>query len=145
MTDAIQRWERDSSPQADLLGLRVLVVDDDADTLDLLEEILTDAGAVVACADSVQRAFELVVVARPQVIVSDIEMPDENGYSFLRNLRSVLDEDGGKTPALALTGRALPEDRARALASGFNLHIAKPTTAGALVRALSALARATGS
>jgi CheY-like chemotaxis protein len=125
----------------DARGLRVLIVDDDADTREVLAAILTDAGAVAACAESVAQAFEVLVSFRPQVILSDIEMPTENGYSFLRNLRSVLDEDGGQTPAVALTGRTQPEDRERALKAGFNLHLAKPTTAAALIRALTSVVR----
>jgi len=127
-----------------IAGLRVLVVDDDADTRELLETILTGAGAAVTCSDSVSRAFQLLPSARPQVIISDIEMPDENGYSFLRNLRSVLDEDGGKTPAIAFTGCATTQDRQRALASGFDLHVAKPATRGALLRALKHCVAARG-
>jgi CheY-like chemotaxis protein len=121
-----------------------LVVDDDTDTRELLEMILSEAGAEVACAESVSRAFELLVSARPQIIISDIEMPFENGYSFLRNLRSVLDEDGGQTPAIALTACATRQDRARALASGFNLHLPKPTTAAKLLGAVTDLARTLG-
>ena len=137
---AEEAYERPTEVQ----GLRVLIVDDDEDTRDILEMILTDAGAVVACADSVNRAFELLVSARPQIIISDIDMPFENGHSFLRNLRSVLDEDGGQTPAIALTGCTSAEDRARVLASGFNLHLAKPTTSGAVLRALADIARTLG-
>lgn len=136
--------EDEGDPLREIRGLRVLIVDDDEDTRDILEMILTDAGAVVASADSVHRAFELLVSTRPQIIISDIEMPFENGHSFLRNLRSVLDEDGGQTPAIALTGCTSPEDRARVLASGFNLHIAKPTTSGAVLRALADIARTLG-
>ena len=122
--------------RADLAGLRVLVVDDDGDTRELLYCILSDAGAAVACADSVKQAFELLVIVRPEVIISDIEMPDENGYSFIRNLRSVLDEDGGKTPAIALTGRGLPQDKQRSLSSGFNLHLTKPIAPEDLLKAV---------
>jgi CheY-like chemotaxis protein len=120
----------------DLAGIRVLVVDDDGDARELLHCMLSDAGATVACADSVRQAFELLVSARPEVIISDIEMPDENGYSFIRNLRSVLDEDGGKTPAIALTGRGLPEDKQRSLSSGFNLHLTKPIALEDLLKAV---------
>jgi CheY-like chemotaxis protein len=127
----------------ELQGLRVLIIDDDPDTRDLIETILSGAGVQVACAESVREGFELLERARPQVIISDIEMPEENGYSFLRNLRSVLDEDGRMTPAIALTGCALPEDRERALASGFNIHMTKPTTPEALLSALSKLAAGT--
>jgi CheY-like chemotaxis protein len=123
----------------DVRGLRVLVVDDDQDTRELLADILTHAGAVPACAESVARAFEILVSFRPQVIISDIEMPTENGYAFLRNLRSVLDEDGGQTPAVALTGRTQPKDRERALAAGFNLHLGKPASPNAVIQALSSV------
>lgn len=125
-------------------GLRVLVVDDDRDTLELLDTVLAAAGAVVVCASSVAEAFELLPAHHPHVIISDIEMPTENGHSFLRNLRSVLDEDGGTTPAIALTGRAGPGDRAKGLASGFNLYLTKPTTPAALLRALDGLAQGLG-
>lgn len=128
----------DTSPP-EIQGLRVLVVDDDEDTRELLHYILSDAGAAVVCAESVSRAFELLVTARPQVIISDIEMPDENGYSFIRNLRSVLDEDGGKTPAIALTGRGLPQDKERSLRSGFNLHLTKPIAPADLLKALKSV------
>ena len=123
-------------PGGALKGLRVLTVDDDRDTLDLVEAILVAEGAVVVSATSVAQAFELLASNRPDVSISDIEMPHENGHSFLRNLRSVLDEDGGRTPAIALTGRAEPEDRARGLASGFNLYLTKPTTPFRLLRAV---------
>lgn len=123
-----------------LRGLRVLVVDDDPDTLEVLDEILTGAGVEVACAATVARAFELLVANRPDVIISDIDMPYENGHSFLRNLRSVLDEDGAQTPAIALSGRTTPEDRERGLASGFNLYLTKPTTPVGLLRAVQAVA-----
>jgi CheY-like chemotaxis protein len=141
---AIQSLKSDKITPTKLEGLRVLVIDDDVDVRELAEKILTDAGALVSLADSVRAAFELLVTARPHVIISDIEMPEENGYSFLRNLRSVLDEDGGRTPAIALTGRTLPEDRRRALAAGFNVHLPKPTTATELVQAESALVRPAG-
>ena len=125
-----------------LCGLRVLVVDDDLDTRELIEAILSRVGVVVACAASVAEAFELFVSHRPAVIISDIQMPDENGHSFLRNLRSISDEDGRLTPAIALTGCALPGDRERVLASGFNLYLTKPTTADALLSALEGCWRA---
>jgi CheY-like chemotaxis protein len=126
-----------------LRGLRVLIVDDDPDTRDLLDAILTCAGVEVACASSVAQAFELLERSRPNVIISDIEMPHENGHSFLRNLRSVLDEDGGRTPAIAFSGRAQPEDRERGLASGFNVYLTKPATPVVLLKAVQAAAAST--
>ena len=146
MADAISLILPDDATSPDgygaLRGLRVLVVDDDLDTRELVEAILSRVGVLVACAASVAEAFELFVSHRPAVIISDIQMPDENGHSFLRNLRSISEEDGRLTPAIALTGCALPGDRERVLASGFNLYLTKPTTAPALLSALQECWRA---
>lgn len=122
-----------------LRGVRVLVVDDEPDSLELLTELLKEAGMLVDAAASVPEAFDALMANRPDVIISDIGMPYENGYSFLRNLRQVLPEDGGTIPALALTGFARPEDRERAFAAGFNLHLAKPIRIERVLQALSEL------
>lgn len=122
-----------------LRGVRVLVVDDEPDSLELLAELLKEAGMLVDAAASVSQAFDALMANRPDVIISDIGMPYENGYSFLRNLRQVLPEDGGTIPALALTGFARPEDRERAFAAGFNLHLAKPIRIERVLQALSEL------
>jgi CheY-like chemotaxis protein len=122
-----------------LRGVRVLVVDDEPDSRELLAELLQEAGMLVDAAASVAEAFDALMANRPDVIISDIGMPYENGYAFLRNLRQVLPEDGGTIPALALTGFARPEDRERAFAAGFNLHLAKPIQIERVLQALSEL------
>lgn len=122
-----------------LRGVRVLVVEDEPDSRELLEEMLQDVGMIVDAAGTVAEAFNALMANRPDVIISDIGMPYENGYSFLRNLRQVLPEDGGTIPALALTGFSGDEDRARAFAAGFNQHLAKPFSRDRVLQALSEL------
>jgi len=124
-----------------LRGARVLVVEDDQDSRELLELVLTNAGMIVDAASSVDEAFEALGANRPDVIVSDIGMPFENGYSFLRNLRQVLLEEGGTIPAVALTGFTRPEDRERAFAAGFSAHLSKPIDPEHVVRVLADLTR----
>jgi CheY-like chemotaxis protein len=122
-----------------LRGVRVLVVEDEPDSRELLEEVLRDVGMIVDAAGTVAEAFSALMANRPDVIISDIGMPYENGYSFLRNLRQVLPEDGGTIPALALTGFAREVDRERAFAAGFNQHLAKPFNRDRVLQALSEL------
>ncbi len=122
-----------------LRGVRVLVVEDDLDSRELLEVFLRDAGMIVDAAASVAEAFDALMANRPDVIISDIGMPFENGYSFLRNLRQVLQEEGDTIPALALTGYVRPEDRERAFAAGFNVHLPKPVEPDDVLRALADL------
>jgi CheY-like chemotaxis protein len=124
-----------------LAGLRVLVVDDEMDTRELLEAILTQAGVEVYSAGSVSEAFDALESHRPDVIISDIDMPEEDGYSFIRNLRQVMPQDGGATTAVALTGHALPEDRKKALAAGFTVHLGKPAHPDVLLKTLAEVAR----
>ena len=124
-----------------LSGLRVLLVEDDPDSRELLEVVLRRAGMIVDSASSVAEAFEALMVNRPDVIVSDIGMPFENGYSFLRNLRQVLQEEGITIPAVAVTGFARPEDRERAFAAGFSAHLAKPIDPDLVLRVLADLTR----
>lgn len=124
---------------ASLAGARVLVVEDEPDARELLGTILVRAGAAVATAASAAEAFELVERFRPDVIVSDIAMPGEDGYSLMRRIRALSSELLGRTPAIALTAYARAEDKAAALAAGFTTHIGKPVQAQDLVRAVSDL------
>ncbi|HYJ11136.1 MAG TPA: response regulator [Polyangiaceae bacterium] len=117
----------------------MLVVEDEPDSRELLEEMLQGVGMIVDAAGTVAEAFNALMANRPDVIISDIGMPYENGYSFLRNLRQVLPEDGGTIPALALTGFSRDEDRERAFAAGFNQHLAKPFSRDRVLQALSEL------
>ncbi|MEY4546703.1 MAG: hypothetical protein RL685_2898 [Pseudomonadota bacterium] len=125
-----------------LAQLRVLVVDDDDDMRDLVSAILVREGAFVATADSASAGFEALVSGHPQLLVSDIGMPNEDGYSLIRRVRALAVEEGGDIPAIALTAFQTPEDRKQALRAGFNLHLGKPMRPEALVHAVAKLAAA---
>jgi PAS domain S-box-containing protein len=107
-------------------GLRILVVDDEEDARDLLRTALEQCHAHVTTAGSAAEALATIETARPDIIVSDIGMPLEDGYTFVRKLRERPRDAGGRTPAIALTAYARPEDQKRALAAGFQRHAAKP-------------------
>ena len=116
-----------------LEGLRVLVVDDSADTLDLIALILEQYKAQVRTATSVDEALHAIAQVKPDVLISDIGMPDQDGYSLIRQVR-ILESDGGKQiPAVALTAFAGEEDRTLILNSGFQMHIPKPVEPTELV------------
>jgi signal transduction histidine kinase/CheY-like chemotaxis protein len=109
-----------------LTGARVVVVDDDPTATELIREVLVQAGGeVIECRTS-DEALRAVMQRRPDVVVSDIEMPGQDGYSLIRKLRALGPEQGGKTPAVALTAFGRPEDRIRSLRAGFNIHVTKP-------------------
>ncbi|RKH53884.1 response regulator [Corallococcus sp. AB050B] len=122
-----------------LKGLQVLVVDDEPDALELLAVVLENRGAQVFTASSAREGLEKHHVHRPQVIVSDIGMPGEDGYSFIRKLRALPPEQGGQTPAIALTAFARMEDRTRALLAGFQMHVPKPIEPAELIIVLASL------
>jgi PAS domain S-box-containing protein len=119
--------------------LRVLVVEDDPDTLDLLKLVLDGYGADVATAASVREAIGVFEHWRPDVLVSDLAMPEEDGYQLIGEVRSRSAERGGNTPAVALTAYARSEDRQRALAAGFQMHLVKPIAPDELIGALASL------
>jgi CheY-like chemotaxis protein len=125
-----------------LQGIRTLVVDDEPDARDLLATVLTLAGSEVETAGSVSDAFLVLRRFRPHVLVSDIGMPDENGYALLRRLRQLAPADGGEVPAVALTAYTRTEDRREALAAGFTTHLGKPVSPDDLVRTVAGLATA---
>ena len=118
---------------ASLADLRVLVVDDELDARELLTLALTQSGAEVKVAASVNAALEIMNLWKPDVLVSDIGMPTEDGYDLIRRVRALGPESGGTIPAVALTGYASEEDAARARVAGFELHLAKPVSPGELV------------
>ena len=127
-----------------LAGLRVLVVDDEPDTLDLLVAVLKGCGAAVTTAASAAEAFRLLKGAKPDVLVSDIGMPDEDGYALIRKVRRLGDDEGGKTPAVALTAYAREADRRKAIRAGFQTHMTKPVEPSALVEVIASLAGRAG-
>ncbi len=118
--------EVESGRELRLDGARVLVVDDDADTRQLLQRVLESHGASVKTAASASEALEMIAASPPDALVADIGMPDEDGYTLMRKVRSLPSSRGGTVPALALTAYARPEDRAKALTAGFQQHVAKP-------------------
>lgn len=116
---------RDRHP-ASLEGLRVLVVDDEFDARTLLTTMLERCEAQVIAVSSSREALESIETWKPDVMIADIGMPVEDGYGLIRKVRALPNERGGETPALALTAYARTEDRARALAEGYQMHLAKP-------------------
>jgi len=128
----------------DLEGLRVLVVDDEADTRDMVCAILKSQGAQVEVASSAAAALAALPDARPHILVSDVEMPGQDGYELIRQVRLLPGEAGGKVPAAALTAYARPEDRMRALMAGFQIHVPKPVQPAELVAVVASLAGRTG-
>ncbi|HYN24414.1 MAG TPA: ATP-binding protein [Pyrinomonadaceae bacterium] len=134
--------EFDCPPE--LNGLRVLVVDDEADTCELLQVILEGCGAQVKTASSAAATLEAIAEEAFDVLISDIGMPEEDGYSLIAKVRALSKERGGKVPAAALTAYAGEEDRIRVLRSGFQTHVPKPISPSELVAVVANLAGRTG-
>jgi signal transduction histidine kinase len=127
--------ERVATPS--LAGLKVLVVDDEADVREVVARMLSDRGAIVVSVGSAAEGVALAAAERPDVIVGDIGMPGEDGLSMMRRIRAL--GDAGAAPALALSALARAEDVARALDAGYQAHLAKPVDAARLVREVAAL------
>jgi PAS domain S-box-containing protein len=123
-----------------LVGMRVLLVDDEADTLEMLRMFVRRAGAEVTAVADATAGLEAVERVRPDVVVADIGMPSVDGYEFIQRLRAMGPERGGRTPAVAVTAYAAEADRARSLRAGFNAHLAKPVDPAALIDSLVNLA-----
>jgi signal transduction histidine kinase len=128
-----------------LTGLRVLIVDDEPDARELLKRILSEFEADVETVASAGEALPLVERAHPDVLVSDIGMPGVDGYELIRAVRLLPANDGGQTPALALTAFARSEDRQRALLAGYQAHVAKPIEPSELITTIASLAGRIGS
>jgi hypothetical protein len=120
-------------------GLHVLLVEDDDDSRKLLGTMLKRHGARVTSTKSAAEAVGVFSRELPDLLISDIGMPDEDGYEFIRKVRSLPPEKGGRTPAIALTGYASRKDRERALAAGYHQHMAKPIEQAELITAIAAL------
>jgi signal transduction histidine kinase len=134
------RVERPPSTRgARLDGVRVLVIDDDRDALDLALAVLTAAGATVQVATSCSDGFEMFGSWRPNVVVADIEMPGEDGYAFIRRVRALDADAGGRTPAVALTAYARPKDRDLAVSAGYTMHVPKPVDPGEFTTTIAGL------
>jgi signal transduction histidine kinase/CheY-like chemotaxis protein len=128
-------------PPADSLqGVKILIVDDERDSREMVTRLLGDYGAVVTAASSAKEALDRIGVDKPAVVVSDIGMPEEDGYAFMRRLRSLNPEMGGETPAVALTAYARQEDRDRCILAGFQGHLAKPVEPVELIAMVASVA-----
>ncbi|MCA1627705.1 MAG: CHASE domain-containing protein [Acidobacteria bacterium] len=124
-----------------LSGLNVLLVDDDSDTLNLMATALKRRQANVTAVSSAGEAIQAIREKRPDVLVSDIAMPGEDGYGLIEKVRSLDNEEAQNIPAVAITAYAKDEDRARALSSGFQIFVAKPIELGELVSVVARAAR----
>jgi PAS domain S-box-containing protein len=128
----------------DLSGVRVLVVDDEPDARQLVALILQTCRAEVVTAGSVDEAIAVLQSARPHVLVSDIGMPDQDGYELIQRIRKLPAVDGGEVPAIALSAFARSEDRRRAMMAGFQMHVAKPVDAAELIAVVGSMAGRVG-
>jgi PAS domain S-box-containing protein len=122
-----------------LQDVKIMVVEDQADARELIRLILEQQGAQVIEASSSKQALEIIKESIPDVLISDIGMPDEDGYSFLKKVRSLPQDKGGNVPALALTAYTKEEDRQQAIAAGFQMHLGKPLDITELLQAVSQL------
>jgi len=109
-----------------LRGARILLVDDEPDATEWVAELLRAAGAEVRTAESAPAGFDILRGWRPELLIADIGMPVEDGYSLMKRVRALRPEEGGQTAALALTAHARADDRLRALSVGYQMHTAKP-------------------
>ena len=125
--------------RADLSGLRILVVDDEPDARELMRRVLVECRAEVLVAGTAEAALECIQRERPDVLVSDIGMPDVDGYELLRRVRALGHSRGGRLPAIALTAFARSEDRTRALRAGFLVHVSKPVEASELIATVASV------
>jgi signal transduction histidine kinase/ActR/RegA family two-component response regulator len=135
----IAHQDRPPLESTSLTGARIVVVDDDPTAVELIKEVLVRAGGEVIECRSADEALQAVRQSRPSVLVSDIEMPGQDGYSLIRKLRALGPEEGGKTPAVALTAFGRPEDRIRSLTAGFNIHVSKPVDPAELIAIVASL------
>jgi PAS domain S-box-containing protein len=120
--------------------LCVLVIDDEPDARELIRRVLSQCNAHVITAASAEEGLRILLAQRPNVIVSDVGMPEKDGYQFIREVRSLSASDGGRTPAIALTAFARSEDRTRAMRAGYQVHISKPIEPQELIATVGSLA-----
>ncbi|MEH2396744.1 MAG: response regulator [Nostoc sp.] len=137
----LQGGENMSNESTSFKGLRLLVVDDDPDTRTLLTFLFELEGAEIITAASADDALKIISLFKPDILISDIYLPDEDGYSLLLKVRNLEAKRGRKIPAIALTASAFDEDRNRALLAGYNIFRCKPIDLDELVSAVASLAK----
>ena len=123
----------------ELYGLKLLVVDDDVDTRELIDWVLRRAGAEVVAVASAHEALAELLDTRFHLLISDIAMPDEDGYELLRKVRALPPERGGRIPAVALTAHSMVQDRLQSLRAGFQSHVPKPVVPEELVEVVASI------
>jgi CheY-like chemotaxis protein len=127
-------------PEVNLKGLKVLVVDDEPDARELVRQLLHECHAEVCTVDSAGEALAALATFRPDLLLSDIGMPERDGYQLIRDIRRLPLGSGGSTPAIALTAFARSEDRTRAMMAGYQIHVSKPIEPHELLAAVGSLA-----
>jgi PAS domain S-box-containing protein len=136
-TNDPQRPPTGSSSSASLTGIRVLVVDDEPDNLDLLNFVLTQEGAIVTAITSATEVLAIVAENPPDILVSDIGMPEVNGYELLQRIRALPSQQNEPIKAIALTAFAQPEDEEQAINAGFQAYLSKPVNLVELITAIA--------
>jgi CheY-like chemotaxis protein/two-component sensor histidine kinase len=135
--------EADLTPDPDLSGIKLLVVDDDVDSIQLVKLLLEKCGAIIKTCSSGAECLKCLPIDKPDVLISDIGMPGMDGYALIKQVRALSPEQGGRIPAIALTAFARSEDRRRAMLSGFDIHVSKPVEPGELIAVVARMARRT--
>ncbi len=146
-TTAVAPHAADGTPDDDVVEslpqIEILIVDDDGDVRDLLALLLESRGATVLSVSSATAALEAIDEHRPDVLLADLRMPEEDGYSLIRKLRArEREQDAARLPAIAVTAYASAADREQAIAAGYDWHMAKPVDPDALTRAIAKVAKA---
>ena len=136
VNSAFQPTQLSPELTAKVRGMNILLVEDDKDSRDMLEMALSIYGVRVESAESAAEAFEKVRLSKPDVLVSDIGLPGEDGYDLIKKVRGLPDSEGGRTPAIALTGYVSVQDRKLALAAGYEDHVPKPVNPNVLLELL---------
>ena len=136
---ALAQLSASDSEHIMLSGVKVLVVDDEQDARGLIKEVLTQCEAIVTTAANAEEALDILMKQKPDVMISDIGMPEKDGFQLIREVRSFPATQGGKTPAIALTAFAHSEDRTKAMLAGYQMHLSKPVQAHELIAAIANL------
>ncbi len=123
----------------DFSGIKVLIVDDEPDARLLIKQVLARCNATIFMASNADEGVEIVKSNRPDILISDIGMPEKDGYQFIREIRALAPGDGGKMPAIAPHCIRAPEDRTRAMIAGYQVHISKPIEPQELIVAIASL------
>lgn len=139
--DKVKDHQSHELSKSALAGSRVLVVEDEQNSREILATVLSDCGAAITAVATAAEAYEAMQSERPELLISDIGLPGENGYELIKKIRKLPPQQGGHVPAVAVTAYARAEDRRRALTAGFQAHISKPVDPAELVHLLAKLLR----